>query len=230
MIWHLGPMLLAPITTKTIIAVSTPILSLPDRRLRVAEWDMRGDQPPSVQRRWLCCRRRRCPLTSHQILIGQLGNSRLVFTLGAPDRVAPPAADSSPSNRARQKARQPASPRPRTREVSNPVPSSGESTNYLFLSRRRPFNTSGGAWADGTAGPRDVVEVSADVREEPARRMHRRTAKPWLAISPRGGGWCSSSRRTWCARRCKLWRAPGSRFRRRSACPTRERVPSGRTR
>ena len=74
---------------------------------------MRGDQPPSVQRRWLCCRRRRCPLTSHQILIGQLGNSRLVFTLGAPDRVAPPAADPSPSNRARQKARQPASPRPR---------------------------------------------------------------------------------------------------------------------
>ena len=169
---------MAPITTKTIIAVSTPILSLPDRRLRVAEWDMRDDQPPSVQRRCLGFRRRRCPVTSHQILIGQPGNSRLVFTLGAPDRVAPPAADPSPSNRARQKARQPASPRPRTREVSNPVPSSGESTNYLFLSRRRPFNTSGGAWADGTAGPRDVVEVSADVREEPAGRMHRRTAKP----------------------------------------------------
>ena len=61
---------------------------------------------------------------------------------------------------------------------SNPSPSSGESTNFLFLSRRRPFNTSGGAWADGTAGTRDVVEVSADVREEPAGRMHRRTAKP----------------------------------------------------
>jgi len=35
-----------------------------------------------------------------------------------------------PSNRARQKARQPASPRPRTRS-SNPVPSSGESTANL---------------------------------------------------------------------------------------------------
>jgi hypothetical protein len=35
------------------------------------------------------------------------------------------------SNRARQKARQPASPRPRTRS-SNPVPSSGESTNFRF--------------------------------------------------------------------------------------------------
>ena len=37
-----------------------------------------------------------------------------------------------PSNRARQKARQPASPRPRTTS-SNPVPSSGESANYRFL-------------------------------------------------------------------------------------------------
>jgi len=38
-----------------------------------------------------------------------------------------------PSNRARQKARQPASPRPRTRS-SNPVPSSEESANHQFLS------------------------------------------------------------------------------------------------
>ena len=36
-----------------------------------------------------------------------------------------------PSNRARQKARQPASPRPRTRS-SNPIPSSGESANHQF--------------------------------------------------------------------------------------------------
>jgi len=36
-----------------------------------------------------------------------------------------------PSNRARQKARQPALPCPRTRS-SNPVPSSGESTNFRF--------------------------------------------------------------------------------------------------
>src|SRR6516165_11896554 len=41
-----------------------------------------------------------------------------------------------PSNRARQKARQPASPRPRTRS-SNPVPSSRESTNFRFLGHRR---------------------------------------------------------------------------------------------
>src|SRR6516162_7902167 len=51
-------------------------------------------------------------------------------------RVAPPAADPSQSNRARQKARQPASPRPRTRS-SNPVPSSRESTNFRFLGHRR---------------------------------------------------------------------------------------------
>ena len=43
-----------------------------------------------------------------------------------------------PSNRARQKARQPASPRPRTRS-SNPVPSTGESTNFRFLLKRRPL-------------------------------------------------------------------------------------------
>ena len=42
---------------------------------------------------------------------------------------------SYPSNRARQKARQPASPRPRTRS-SNPVPSSGESANFWFLGDR----------------------------------------------------------------------------------------------
>jgi hypothetical protein len=40
-----------------------------------------------------------------------------------------------PSNRARQKARQPASPRPRTRS-SNPVPSSSESANFQYLSVR----------------------------------------------------------------------------------------------
>jgi len=41
-----------------------------------------------------------------------------------------------PSNRARQKARQPASPRPRTRS-SNPVPSSKESANFQPLSGGR---------------------------------------------------------------------------------------------
>ena len=42
---------------------------------------------------------------------------------------------SDPSNRARQKARQPASPRPRTRS-SNPVPSSGESVSQRELACR----------------------------------------------------------------------------------------------
>ena len=81
-----------------------------------------------------CCQRRRRPReASHQILIGQLGN-RIGICSRSADRLAPPAADRSPSNQARQKARQPASPRPRTRS-SNPVPSSGESANFQFLAR-----------------------------------------------------------------------------------------------
>jgi hypothetical protein len=47
------------------------------------------------------------------------------------------AGDRSPSNRARQKARQPASPRPRTRS-SNPVPSTRESANFWFPSGGAP--------------------------------------------------------------------------------------------
>ena len=54
---------------------------------------------------------------------------------------------------------------------SNPFRSGGESTNFLFLSRRRPFNTSGGARADGTAEPRDVLEASADVKARRASRL-----------------------------------------------------------
>ena len=81
-----------------------------------------------------CCRRRRRPReASHQILIGQLGN-RDWYLLSERRSPTPPAADRSPSNQARQKARQPASPRPRTRS-SNPVPSSRESTNFRFLRR-----------------------------------------------------------------------------------------------
>jgi metallo-beta-lactamase superfamily protein len=52
-----------------------------------------------------------------------------------------------PSNRARQKARQPASPRPRTRS-SNPVPSSGESVANSVIAKAGPRLLS----AAGTSG------------------------------------------------------------------------------
>jgi hypothetical protein len=139
-------MLLAPITTKTIIAVSTPILSASRPKATRCRMGTRGDQPPSVQRRCLCCRRRRRPCdASHQILIGQLGR-RDGYLLSErrsrwPGRSA--GCRPVPSNRARQKARQLASPRSRTRS-SNPVPSSEESANfwYLALQRRVVFPSS----------------------------------------------------------------------------------------
>ena len=82
-----------------------------------------------------CCRRRRRPReASHQILIGQLGN-RDWYLLSERRSPTPPAADRSPSNQARQKARQPASPRPRTRS-SNPVPSSSESGELPYCRSR----------------------------------------------------------------------------------------------
>ena len=76
-------------------------------RSRVVEWDTRGDQPPSVQRRCLSCRRRRCPHdASHHILIGQLGNRDWYLLSGAPIELARCSAGCRPvpSNRARQKA------------------------------------------------------------------------------------------------------------------------------
>ena len=65
-----------------------------------------------------------------------------------------------PSNRARQKARQPASPRPRTRS-SNPVPSSRESTNYRFLLLRRDYEgptLRDQIWNPSTTLPADSVK------------------------------------------------------------------------
>src|SRR6516162_5205414 len=63
-----------------------------------------------------------------------------------------------PSNRARQKARQPASPRPRTRS-SNPAPSSGESTNHRFPPDFIPLGS--GQAAD--ASSRAVGRISSKV-------------------------------------------------------------------
>jgi hypothetical protein len=62
-----------------------------------------------------------------------------------------------PSNRARQRAHQPASPRPRTRS-SNPVPSSGESTNFRFpvASASRLPDAPRGLWRSDVAMPHQM--------------------------------------------------------------------------
>jgi hypothetical protein len=71
---------------------------------------------------------------SHQILIGQLGNRDWYLLSGAPIAVAGSLRrlPTRPKQLGASKARQPASPRPRTRS-SNPVPSSEESSaNSVF--------------------------------------------------------------------------------------------------
>ena len=91
---------------------------------------------PRFSRRCLCCRRRRRPRdASHQILVGQLGNRDWYLLSERRSRWPGRSAGYRPvpTNRARQKARQPASPRPRTTS-SNPVPSSRESANFYSLS------------------------------------------------------------------------------------------------
>ena len=83
-------------------------------------------------------RRRRPRDASHQIVASNIDRltrkPRLVSALGAPIAVA--GSFRVPSNRA-SKARQPASPRPRTRS-SNPVPSTGRVCELLAPKRRSP--------------------------------------------------------------------------------------------
>ena len=73
----------------------------------------------------------------HARQVGPIGERRIVSSASPyrGGRVAPPAADRP--NRARQRARQPTSPRPRTRS-SNPSPSCGESGANLAGCRARP--------------------------------------------------------------------------------------------
>jgi len=91
----------------------------------------------------------------------------------------------------------------RTRS-SNSSPSSGESTNFRFLSRRRPFNTSGGARADGTAVPREwwrprrtyrrsrLGECSVDIQPRSSWFAKNRRSSASFPVSwnrvPRAGG------------------------------------------
>jgi len=100
-----------------------------------------------------------------------------------------------PSNRARQKARQPASPRPRTRS-SNPIPSSRESFSFWispWFLEKPGFSASVGRMPDGAVG-RDaqvqqhraeepVVSLSGDISVPQCRRCGSRR---WSAAAKRG--------------------------------------------